>query len=152
MKPPNKTEGFEVWLDDMKARESLTQAVQEQICKAIRMGAHDRFAARYAGVPPRWFRRWMKAGKYAHARAPYDNDYQRYCAALYIAVEKARGEYAYNTLLKIERAGGLHWQALAWKLRQFLTGYCFSDSPKKPRKKDSKDKNNQKKQTAGAVP
>lgn len=143
MKPPNQSAGLETWPDEMQAREALTQAVQEQICKAVRLGAHDRFAARYAGVPPRWLRRWMKMGK--QARVPYDNDYQRHCAALYAAVEKNRGHYVFNTLCKIEHVGGTQWQALAWKLKQFLTGYQFMKTKNQHQKNKVKKNSRQEK-------
>jgi hypothetical protein len=135
-------DSLEDQFDQSRAREALTEAIRQRVCEAARLGVQDRFAARYAGVPPRWLRRWMKTGK--QAREPYEDNYQRQCALLYAGIEKARGDYVVNTLCKIEKAGGHHWQALAWKLRQFLTGYHFFEAQKKHRKKDQKSSKDQK--------
>jgi len=47
------------------SRPKLTDDVQHKIVSAIAMGAYDHVAARYAGVAPRQFYRWMKRGRAA---------------------------------------------------------------------------------------
>lgn len=102
-------------LDQQRAKEALTETVQHRLCEAARVGVIDRFAAGYAGIPYRWLRRWLKVGK--RVKEPQDT-YQQQCKRLTEALEKARSDYVVNTFYKIEKTG--HWQALAWKLKQFL--------------------------------
>lgn len=87
----------------------LTPQTQEEIVRALGVGATHEQACQYVGITPECFYNWLRHGE--AGRSPYSEFFQ--------AVKKAEGQAAIGWLASIEaaaRAG--QWQAAAWKLER----------------------------------
>lgn len=89
----------------------LTPQVQEKIIQAISAGNYQDIAARYAGVDPATFYRWMEKG--ASDQAP--ENYRKFREAVESA--KAQAEVRSVTLIQRAAQNGT-WQAAAWYLER----------------------------------
>lgn len=89
----------------------LDQGLQDTICDAIRAGNYSEIAARYAGIAPTTFYRWMSMGEGEEAQSPYKEFRE--------AVERARAQAEVRNVALIQSAAaGGTWQAAAWYLER----------------------------------
>ena len=91
----------------------LTEPIQQRLCKALRMGASYELAARYAGIPMKWFWRWKRDGK--KEPALWNDPYQQKCLAFCRDVDQARADYEMGCLMRMEQLGLKHFKPLLWK-------------------------------------
>ena len=93
----------------MPRKTKLTPKLQEEIVRALNVGATHEHACQYAGIHPDTFYVWLKKGE--EGRAPY--------AEFSEAVKKAEGRAVVGWLAQIEEAARTgNWQAAAWKLER----------------------------------
>lgn len=89
----------------------LTAAVQDKIVSAIASGNYQEIAARYAGIDPATFYRWMERG--ASDDAP--DNFRKFREA----VESAKAQAEVRSVALIQRAAqDGTWQAAAWYLER----------------------------------
>lgn len=89
----------------------LTPAVQERIIQALQAGNYVETAARYAGVAPTTFYRWMEQGEQDGANPLY-REFRD-------AVESARAQAEVRSIALIQQAAqNGTWQAAAWFLER----------------------------------
>ena len=87
----------------------LTPEVSDRVLQAIRAGNFQSTAARFAGIDPGAFHRWMRRGE-REPRGIYGDFHDR--------VERALAEAEVRDIAMIERASQSHWQAAAWRLER----------------------------------
>lgn len=86
----------------------LTPEVQEQICKAIRLGNYKETAAECAGIAEGTLYRWIAQGE---AGQPLYREFSE-------AIKEAQAEGERRLLKTIRKAGSESWQAAAWILER----------------------------------
>jgi len=94
----------------------LTERILQEIYRALRMGASYELAARYAGIPVKWFWRWKKDGE--RDQATLNDPYRQQCVAFSREIKKTRAEYLVNCLTRMEKLGLKHFKPLHWKYEQ----------------------------------
>lgn len=99
----------------------LTPEIQEMICQAIRAGNYVESAVLVAGITKKTLHNWLLRGK--HGEAPFEDFLH--------AVQKAQAEADVRDIMRIDRAGGESWQALAWKLER-RRPHLFGRQDRKP--------------------
>ena len=93
----------------------LSPDVQEKIVQAIKLGATQAIACKYAGITPSTFIRWVKRGIRDHDAGLDDTVFTSFAKS----IQKAEGSAAVRWLAVIEReATGGQWTAAAWKLER----------------------------------
>lgn len=93
----------------MGRKTKLTPKVQEDIVRALTIGATHDIACQYVGIHPDTFYDWLKKGE--AGRAPY--------AEFAEAVKGAESRAVVGWLVQIEQAARSGtWQAAAWKLER----------------------------------
>ncbi len=93
----------------MPRKLKLNPKVQDDIVRALNVGATHELACQYAGIDHATFYRWLNHGE--TGKAPY--------AAFYDAVRQAEGQAAIGWLALITQAAKAgHWQAAAWALER----------------------------------
>lgn len=100
---------------------ALDRDMQEMICQAIRAGNYVESAVLVAGITKKTFHEWLLRGK--RGEAPF--------ADFLNAVQKAQAEADVRDIMRIDRAGGDSWQALAWKLER-RRPHLFGRQDRKP--------------------
>lgn len=96
---------------------ALTPELQEEICRAIEVGAYMETAAAFAGLDKVTFYEWMKRGaKHNRGEKGYENDhiYGEFSNALSRALAKSE----MRDVVQIDKHAKKHWQAAAWKLER----------------------------------
>ena len=89
----------------------LTAETQERIVTAIRAGNYQDTAARWAGIDPGTFYRWMERG----AQEDGEEEYREFREA----VENAKAAAEVRDVALIDKAAqDGTWQAAAWKLER----------------------------------
>lgn len=89
----------------------LTPEIQERIIQALSAGNYQDTAARFAGIDPSTFYRWMDDGAKDDAD-PLFKEFRE-------AVEKARAQAEVRSVALIQNAAnGGTWQAAAWWLER----------------------------------
>ncbi len=91
------------------APSKLTPEIQEQIVKAISIGAYIETAAAYAGITKDTLYKWLKRGAKQRS-GPYKNFSD--------AVGKAIAVAEMRDVQRIDKAGETQWQAVAWRLER----------------------------------
>lgn len=104
------------------AKTKLTTERQAQIVEALRNGNYIETAARYAGITPQAFWKWMKRGT-EERQAIEDGADPNPDEEIYVdfvdAVEKARGQSEMRNVGLIQKAAvDGTWQAAAWFLER----------------------------------
>lgn len=87
----------------------LTREVEDQLVRAISAGAYIETAAAFVGISKVSFYDWMRRG----ARAKSG----RY-KAFSERIKKAMAESEMRSIMAIQRAGDINWQAHAWYLER----------------------------------
>jgi transposase-like protein len=90
----------------------LTPEIRKKVCEAIVGGNTRDDAARYAGINPATFYRWMKRGRQAGRGAMCD-----FCKA----VKKAENDCVVRNVAIIGKAAQKTWTAAAWWLGRART-------------------------------
>lgn len=89
----------------------LSKKITDRIVEAISQGAYQDVAARYAGIDPATFYRWMDKGSSDDAAPEYREFHD--------AVENAKAAAEVDAVLVINRAAlDGAWQAAAWWLER----------------------------------
>lgn len=87
----------------------LTPEVEDQLVRAISMGAYIETAAAFVGISKVTFYDWMRRG----ARAK-SGKYKAFSER----IKKAMAESEMRSIMAIQRAGDINWQAHAWYLER----------------------------------
>jgi hypothetical protein len=124
----------------------LTECIQQRIYKALRMGASYELAARYAGIPVKWFWRWKKDGE--EDQASFNKDYRKKCMDFSREIKQARADYEMTCLTRMEQLGLKHFKPLHWKYEQLSAlrsqGETNNNQNKKRRSERHENKNSHK--------
>ena len=86
----------------------LTPEVSEVILRALRLGSYIETAVVYAGIHKETYYHWIRRGLRGEETYKAFND----------SVQKAMADGEMRDLARIDAAGGMSWQAVAWKLER----------------------------------
>lgn len=92
----------------------LTESIQEKIGKALRIGASYELAARFAGIPVKWFWRWKRDGE--EDQASFNKVYHQKCRHFSREIKQARADYEVSCLTRMEQLK--NFKSLHWKWEQ----------------------------------
>ena len=112
----------------------LTERIQQEICKALRIGASYELAARYAGIEVKWFWRWKKDGE--KDQVGIDDPYHQKCVAFLREIKKARADYEVACLTRMEKLGLKQFKPLHWKYEQ-ISAFRLQGQQKNEKKRRS---------------
>jgi len=92
------------------AKQKLTDAIQEKICQAVRLGNNNVVSAAYGGISETTFYRWIKEGQAAKTGSK---------RLFWEAIKKAEADAEVGRIARISAAGASGtWQADAWWLER----------------------------------
>jgi len=89
----------------------LTSEVEERILKALRAGNYASTAARFAGIDPATYYRWLERGDPSGRRRD-DVPYRRFAER----VQQASAEAEIRDVTLISKAAENDWRAAGWRL------------------------------------
>jgi hypothetical protein len=115
----------------------LTESIEQRIYKALRLGANYELAARYAGIPVKWFWRWKKEGE--NEQTVFDENYHQKCRTFLQGIKQARADYEVGCLTRMEQLK--NFKALHWKWER-LQGKNNPKKNKQRRSERHENKNN----------
>lgn len=110
----------------------LTESVQQKIGKALRIGASYELAARFAGIPVKWFWRWKRDGE--GGQGSFNKHYYQKCRYFSREIKQARADYQVSCLTRIEQLK--NFKALHWKWER-LQGQSHPKKHQKNKKRRS---------------